>query len=350
MKIGIPIAYEGGFTESAARIADYERAGLDMVSLPEAYSFDSVSQLGYLAAKTSTVELTSSILNIYSRTPALLAMTAAGLDYVSGGRFTLGIGSSGPQVVEGFHGVRYDAPLARTREVARICRQVWRRELLVHDGPHYHLPLGPEHGGGGLAKPLKLINHPVRVRIPMTLAALGPRNVALAAELFEGWEPAFYYPERAAAAFGDAIAAGLARRDDSLGPLQINAVTHIAITSDPAETAAALDQVRAHLALYVGGMGAKGANYYNTAVRRFGFSGAAEKVQDLYLSGQKAAAAAALPDELVRGMSLIGPAGYVKERAAAFAEAGATTLVARPLAPTHERRVADIAALRHLVS
>jgi len=346
----MPIAYEGGFTETAARMADYEQAGLDMVSLSEAYSFDSVSQLGYLAAKTSTLELTSSVLNIYSRTPALLAMTAAGLDYVSGGRFTLGIGSSGPQVIEGFHGVRYDAPVARTREVARICRQVWRRELLLHDGPHYHAPLSPPHGGGGQAKPLKMINRPVRDRIPMTLAALGPRNVALAAELFEGWEPAFYYPERAPAAFGDAIAAGLARRDDSLGPLQINAITNVAITSDLAETAAALEQVRRHLALYVGGMGAKGANYYNTAVRRFGFSGAAEKVQELYLSGQKAAAAAALPEELVRAMSLVGPVGYIKERVAAFAEAGATTLIARPLAPTHERRVADIATLKKLVS
>ena len=348
MKVGMPISYAGGFTETVAQIADYERAGLDVISLPEAYSFDSVSQLGYLAAKTSTVELTSSILNIYSRTPALLAMTAAGLDYISGGRFILGIGSSGPQVVEGFHGVRYDAPLARTREVAQICRQVWRREPVMHDGQHYHLPLGPEHGGGGLAKSLKLINHPVRDRVPMVLAALGPRNVTLAAELFEGWEPVFYFPERAHQVFGDSIKAGLARRDASLGPLQISADTQVAITSDPAEIAAAVAAVRRHLALYVGGMGAKGANYYNAVVTRYGFEEAAQQVQDLYLSGQKAAAEAAVPEELVHGVSLIGPAGHVKERVAAFAEAGVTTLNARPLAATHERRVADIGTLKEL--
>jgi F420-dependent oxidoreductase-like protein len=344
----MPIAYESGFAETATVISAYERAGLDMVSLPEAYSFDSVSQLGYLAARTQTVELTTSILNIYSRTPALLAMTAAGLDYVSGGRFRLGIGASGPQVIEGLHGVRYDAPVARAREVVEICRQAWRREPVVHDGPHYHLPLGPEHGGGGLAKPLKLINQPVRSRIPMTLAALGPSNVRLAAELFEGWEPSFYYPEGAAAAFGDALTTGLARRDKSLGPLEIHAITHLAITSDPAEIAAANSHVRRHLALYIGGMGARTANFYNTVARRFGFEQAAEQVQDLYLGGQKDAATAALPEELVRGVSLVGPDGHVKERLAAMAEAGVTTVVARPLAPTHERRVADIAALKQL--
>jgi F420-dependent oxidoreductase-like protein len=350
MKIGMPISYAGGFTETVAQVADFERAGLDVISLPEAYSFDSVSQLGYLAARTSTVELTSSILNIYSRTPALLAMTAAGLDYVSGGRFILGIGTSGPQVVEGFHGVRYDAPLGRTREVAQICRQAWRREVVQHDGPHYHLPLGPEHGGGGLAKPLKLINHPVRDRVPMVLAALGPKNVALAAELFEGWEPIFYFPERASAVFGESISAGLARRDPGLGPLQVTAATQLAITSDPDEAAAAVKRVRRHLALYVGGMGARGANYYNAVVTRLGFEEAARQIQDLYLSGQKAAAEAAVPEELVHGVALIGSPGHVKERVAAFAEAGVTTLNAAPLAPTHERRVADIAALRELAS
>jgi F420-dependent oxidoreductase-like protein len=350
MRIGMPITYAGGFTDTVAELTDYERAGLDIVNLPEAYSFDAVSQLGYLAAKTSTVEVASSILNIYSRTPALLAMTAAGIDYVSGGRFTLGIGSSGPQVIEGFHGVPYDAPLARTREVAQICRQVWRREPLVHDVPRYHLPLDSEHGGSGLGRPLKLINHPVRGRIPMILAALGPRNVTLAAELFEGWEPIFYFPERARAAFGDSIAAGLARRDASLGRLQINVDTHVAITEDPAQADVAMQAVRRHLALYVGGMGARGANYYNTVIGRFGYEDAAAKIQDLYLSGRKDEAAAAIPEELVQGLSLIGPAGHVKERVAAFAEAGVTTLNAKPLAATHERRVADIAALKQLAS
>jgi alkanesulfonate monooxygenase SsuD/methylene tetrahydromethanopterin reductase-like flavin-dependent oxidoreductase (luciferase family) len=184
----------------------------------------------------------------------------------------------------------------------------------------------------------------------MILAALGPRNVALAAELFEGWEPIFYFPERARAAFGDSIAAGLARRDASLGPLQINVDTHVAITEDPDEADAAVRAVRRHLALYAGGMGAKGANYYNTVISRFGFEDAAAEIQGLFLSGRKDEAAAAIPGQLVHGLSLIGPAGHVKERVAAFAEAGVTTLNAKPLAAAHERRVADIATLKQLAS
>ncbi|MFF7476704.1 LLM class F420-dependent oxidoreductase [Streptomyces sp. NPDC008092] len=348
MRIGMPMAYSGGFAETADALVDYERVGLDIVFVPEAYSFDSVSQLGYLAARTHSVQLASGILNIYSRTPSLLAMTAAGLDYVSGGRFTLGLGASGPQVVEGFHGIRYDAPLARTREVAEICRKVWRREPVVHDGPRYHLPLGWEHGGSGAGKALKLINHPVRKRVPMVLAALGPKNVALAAELFEGWEPIFYHPEGARAAFGDALATGTARRAPELPPLDIVVDTHVAITENPAERAAAEQQVREHLALYVGGMGAKGRNFYNDLACRYGFEKAAAEVQRLFLDGRKAEAAAAVPEELVRGVSLIGPPGWVEERVAAFRESGATTLNAKPLAATHERRVLDVAALKEL--
>ena len=350
MRIGMPMAYSGGFTETVAELIDYERAGLDVVNVPEAYSFDSVSQLGFLAAKTSRVEISSGILNIYSRTPSLLAMTAAGLDYVSGGRFVLGLGASGPQVVEGFHGMPYHAPLARTREVAEICRKVWRRETVVHDGAHYHLPLDREHGGSGAGKALKLINHPVRERIPMVLAALGPKNVSLAAELFEGWEPIFYYPEGARAAFGDAIEAGLALRDPSLGPLQVMVDTHMAITEDEEEQEAALRQVRNHLALYIGGMGARDKNFYNDLTRRYGFEEAAESIQDLFLSGRKAEAAAAVPDALAHGVALIGPAAWVKERIAAFAEAGVTTLNVKPLAATHERRVHDIASLKEMAS
>ncbi|MBG0855780.1 LLM class F420-dependent oxidoreductase [Streptomyces spinoverrucosus] len=346
MRIGMPLAYSGGFTETADRLADYERSGLDVVLLPEAYSFDSVSQLGYLAARTGTVEIASNILNIYSRTPALLAMTAAGLDYVSGGRFTLGIGASGPQVVEGFHGLPYRAPLARTREVAEICRKVWRREPVEHRGTQFHLPLDREHGGSGVGKPLKLINEPVRERIPMMLAALGPKNVTLAAELFEGWEPIFFYPEAARAAFGGALDAGLALRDPSLGPLRIAVDTQVAVTEEETELVAATDHVRRQLALYVGGMGARGKNFYNDLARRYGFEEAAETVQDLYLSGRKAEAAAAVPDALVHGVSLIGPLGWIKERVAAFAEVGVTQLNARPLAATHEHRVRDIGLLK----
>src|SRR5690348_5845184 len=177
----------------------------------EVYTFDAVSQLGYLAAVTERVELMSAIFPIYSRTPALTAMTAAGLDFVSDGRFVLGLGASGPQVIEGFHGVPYDAPIGRTRELVEICRKVWRRERLDYQGKYYQIPL-PEGVGTGLGKPLKLINHPVRERIPVLLAALGPKSVALAAEVAEGWQPIFFLPERADAVFGDALRAGKDRR------------------------------------------------------------------------------------------------------------------------------------------
>src|SRR3954451_25487461 len=169
MRLGIQLGYSGeGFATAVEEVAEFEAAGADLVVVPEAYSFDAVSQLGYLAARTSRMQLASGVMQLYTRTPTLTAMTAAGIDYVSGGRFSLGLGASGPQVIEGFHGVAYDAPLARPREVVSICRRVWRREVLVHEGVHYRMPLP-----GGLGKPLKLINRPVRDRIPILLAAMG---------------------------------------------------------------------------------------------------------------------------------------------------------------------------------
>jgi F420-dependent oxidoreductase-like protein len=345
MKIGMPMPYARDFTASVDRLREFESVGLDAVLLPEAYGFDAVSQLGYIAAKSDRLRLCSSILGIYSRTPALLAMTAAGLDYVSNGRFILGIGASGPQVVEGFHGVRYDAPLARTREIVEICRTVWKRQRLDHDGRYYHAPLTRQHGGGGLGKPLKLIDTPVRDRIPMVLAALGPKNVALAAELFEGWAPLFYLPERAAEVFGECLAAGAARRSPQLRPLEIWVSMKVLITEDEAAASAGMQQVREHLALYFGGMGARGRNFYNDLIVQYGYEAAAAKVQDLYLSGRKAEAAATLPDDLVRGLALVGPAGWVAERVAAFAASGVTMLNAAPIAPSHEQRLEDIARL-----
>src|SRR5918992_4852965 len=228
MRIGIQASYSGGFQETAGEIRDLEAAGLDVAMVAEVYTFDAVSQLGYLAAVTERVELMSSILPIYSRTPTLTAMTAAGLDYVSGGRFTLGLGASGPQVIEGWHGVPYDAPLQRTREVVEICRKVWRRERLEHEGTKYRLPL-PADQGTGLGKPLKLINTPVRDRIPVMLAALGPKNVELAAEIAEAWEPIFFMPEKAQDVWGDSLAAGRAKRDPALGDLQIVVGVPVAI-------------------------------------------------------------------------------------------------------------------------
>ncbi len=325
--------YAGGFAETVVELADYERAGLAIVFVPEAYSFDAVSQLGYIAAKTQHLELASGILQLYSRTPALTAMTAAGLDYVSGGRFTLGIGASGPQVIEGWHGVPYDAPVGRSREIIEICRMMWRREPLVYQGKYYQLPLA---GGTGLGKPLKLINHPVRERIPIALAAIGPRNVALAAELAEAWEPIFYLPERAAAVWGDPLAEGSAKRDPSLGPLDVIAGAPLAIGDD---VTGLRDLSRPHVALYVGGMGARSRNFYNTLACRYGYEAEAKAIQDAYLDGRKAEAEALVPAELLELTSLIGPEAYVRDRLAVYREAGVTTLSVTPLAPTHEARV-----------
>ena len=327
MRTGIFLSYAGGFRESVDHVAVLEKQGVDIVLVAEAYSFDAVSQLGYLAAKTSTIELGSGVVPIYTRTPTLLAMTAAGLDYVSDGRFRLGIGTSGPQVMEGFHGVPFDAPLGRTREVVDICRQVWRREKLSHQGRNYQIPL-PADRGTGLGKPLKLINQPVRERIPITIAALGPKNVELTAEIAEGWQPVFFYPERADEIWGDALRAGKAKRERQLGDLDVMVGVSLAIGDDVEDR---LQWAKPQLALYIGGMGAKGHNFYHNVATRYGFGEVADRIQDLYLAGRKAEAIAAVPDELVRSMSLIGPRGYVKERIAVFAEAGVTTLLATPV-------------------
>jgi F420-dependent oxidoreductase-like protein len=344
MRIGMALNYAGGFAETVTELADYEKAGLDIVFVPEAYSFDAVSQLGFIAAKTDRLQIASGILQLYTRTPTLTAMTAAGLDYVSDGRFVLGIGASGPQVIEGWHGVPYDAPVGRTREIIEICRSVWRRERLQYAGRHYTIPLPPDQGTG-LGKALKLINHPVRERIPIVVAALGPKNVELAAELAEGWQPIFYFPERAASAWGAPLAAGAARRDPALGPLDVVAHAGLAIGED---VAGYLELGRPMLALYIGGMGAKGRNFYNDLAVRFGYQREAAAIQDAYLSGRKDEAAALVPASLLAGTSLVGPRSLVAERVAAMRESGVTTLNVTPLAGTHADRVRLIEQVRDL--
>ena len=341
--------YSGGFEETVAELAEHEKAGLDIVFVPEAYSYDAVSQLGFIAARTQTVEIASGILQIYTRTPSLTAMTAAGLDYVSGGRFTLGIGASGPQVIEGFHGVRYDAPIGRTRELIDICRMVWRREKVEYQGKYYRVPL-PAEEGTGLGKPLKLINHPLRADIPIVLAALGPRNVAMCAELADGWLPIFFVPEKAAGVWGESLAEGRAKRDPALGPLDICLQSSLCITDDPDTADSMLDGMRGMAALYIGGMGAKGKNFYNDVARRYGYEDEATTIQDLYLDGKKEEAAAAVPEDLLRSMSLIGSRSYVAERLAAFAGAGVTTMNVVPLAGTAQERVAMIGAVKDLAA
>lgn len=328
MRTGIFLSYAGGFREAADQVVEFEKRGVDIALVAEAYSFDAVSQLGYLAAKTSTIELGSGVVPIYVRTPSLLAMTAAGLDYVSDGRFRLGIGTSGPQVMEGFHGVPFDAPLGRTREVIDICRQVWRRENVSYEGKYYQVPLPPERGTG-LGKSLHLINHPVRERIPVTIAALGPKNVELTAEIAEGWQPVFYYPEKADSVWGDSLRAGFAKRDPELGPLDVMVSASLAIGDDVEDR---LAWAKPQLALYIGGMGAKGKNFYHNLATRYGYGDVADEIQELFLAGKKTEAIAAVPDDLVRNTSLVGPRGFLKERLAAYAEAGVTTMLVHPLA------------------
>lgn len=345
MRTGIFLSYAGGFKETVDQVVTLEKAGVGIVLVPEAYSFDAVSQTGYLAAKTSTIHLGFGVVPIYTRTPTLLAMTAAGLDYVSDGRFQLGIGTSGPQVVEGFHGVPFDAPLGRTREVVEICRKVWLREKLTYDGKNYQIPL-PADRGTGLGKPLKIINEPVRERIPIHIAALGPKNVELTAEIAEGWQPVFFNPERADDVWGEALRAGKSKRHKDLGELDIMASVSVAIGENVEER---LQWAKPQLALYIGGMGAKGRNFYHNIATKYGFGEVADRIQELYLSGKKAEAIAAVPDDLVRSVSLIGPKNYVRERIAAFAQAGVTTLLATPVATDAAEYVRYVEELQQLL-
>ncbi|MGH3585108.1 MAG: LLM class F420-dependent oxidoreductase [Pseudonocardia sp.] len=329
MLLSTQLQYADDPTQLADAAVTMEKAGLDAVWVAEAYSYDAVSLMGFLAARTERVQIGSGILPIYSRTPALTAMTAAGLDALSGGRMNLGLGTSGPQVIEGFHGVPYDKPVTRTREVIEICRKVWRRERLTHDGL-YTIPL-PEGQGTGLGKPLKLINHPRRADIPIWVAALGDRNVEMTAELANGWLPHVLMPEKIREVFGPALDAGFAKRAPELGPLQITGGGILAVEEEMFEHARAL--ARGAYALYIGGMGARGRNFYNTVFARQGFADEAKLVQDLYLDGKKEEAAAALPDEFIDRVTLIGPPGHVQERIAALREAGVTYLHVNPISP-----------------
>ena len=272
--------------------------------------------LGWLAAKTERIKLGSAIMQIPGRTPGNAAMTAATLDLLSGGRFLMGLGTSGPQVVEGWHGQPWGKPLTRTREYVEIVRAALRRDVVEHEGEHYRIPWdGP--GATGLGKPLKLMLRPLRADIPIYLAALGPKNVALAAEIADGWLPIFVAPERFDDAFGASLAAAPA-------DFEIAATASVLVGDD---VAALRDALRPHVALYVGGMGAKGRNFYNSLVRRYGWEDEAERIQELYLSGKQREAIAAVPDELVDAVSLVGPKERIAERLEAWRETPVTTLV-----------------------
>jgi F420-dependent oxidoreductase-like protein len=347
MKIAMTLNYAGDFRASAQQVRDMEKAGLDLVWVAEAYGFDSPSLMGYLAALTETVEIGSAILPIFTRTPTVLAMTAAGIDALSEGRFHLGLGSSGPQVIEGWHGVPYDAPLGRTREIAEICRAVWARKgPLTHDGRYYHLPLPPDQGAG-LGRPLKLINHPIRARIPIWVAALGEKNVTMTAEIADGWLPFTFIAEKAKDVWGSALAEGSARRDPALGPLQTCAGGLLAI-GEGEEVTRVRDMARPTVALYVGGMGARGHNFYNDLACRYGYEREAAEIQDLYLAGKKDEAAARVPAEFLTLTSLVGPRSWVAERIAALRQAGVTHLQVTPVPTGGQTEASLIAEVKEL--
>ena len=347
MKLSTMLMYDGNPRTAADQVTALEKAGLDTVWVAEAYGFDSPTLMGYLAAKTDSIEIGSAILNIYSRTPGALLQTAAGLDNVSGGRALLGLGASGPQVIEGFHGVPYAKPLGRTREIIEIIRAGMKREPLSAEGI-FNLPLDKEHGAvTGLGKPLKLLTKPERPEIPIYLAALGEKNVELAAEIADGWLPHLFWPEKFGTVWGDSIKAGYAKRDASLGSaMDIVAGGMLAIGEGP-ETKALLDFARPIFALYVGGMGAKGKNFYNDVACAYGYEKEAAEIQDLYLSGKKKEAEALIPTEWLEAANFVGPESYIKERIAAFREAGVTSL---NITAASDDPVATVAKMKELVS
>jgi F420-dependent oxidoreductase-like protein len=335
VKLGISVGYAPPGTNPAELVSlvqEAEQLGYDSAWASEAWGTDAVTVLAWLAASTSRIKLGSAIMQIPGRTPANTAMTAATLDLMSGGRFILGLGTSGPQVVEGWHGEPWGKPLARTREYVEIVRAALRREVVEHDGEHYQIPYtGP--GASGLGRPLKLMLRPLRTDIPIFLAAIGPKNVALAAEIADGWLPIFVVPERFDDVFGASIAS-------APGAFEIAATVTVLVGDD---VAALREALKPHVALYVGGMGAKGKNFYNALVRRYGWEAEAERIQDLYLGGKKREAIAAVPDELVDAVALVGPKERIAERLDAWRATPVTTLIVGSPQPDAIRVLAELA-------
>jgi F420-dependent oxidoreductase-like protein len=344
MKLGINVGYWGmgiGPQDQLALVQEAERLGYDSVWAAEAYGSDAATVLAWLAAGTSKIKLGSAIFQMPGRSPALTAMTAATIDELSGGRMVLGIGSSGPQVAEGWHGQRFARQLQRTREYVAVVRQALARERLEFSGETLELPL-PD----GPGKALKLMIAPVQERIPIYLAAIGPKNTALAGEIADGWIPTFFSPEHV----GDLrqlLEEGAARSGRSLEGFDM-APTVSAYVSDDQQLAR--DSMRPLLALYIGGMGSRDQNFYNKLVQRYGFEAAAKEIQDLYLEGKKAEAGGAIPDELIDMVSLCGPRDVVRDRIAAFRDAGVGTLMVTPMAFTPEDRIAQLRAIAELAA
>lgn len=342
MKLGVHVGYWGlGLTkdEQLRIVQEAERLGYDSVWTAEAYGSDAVTPLAWFAGQTETIKLGTAIMQMPGRSPAMTAMTAATLDQISGGRMLLGIGSSGPQVAEGWHGQRFARQIQRTREYVTVVRSALARERLEFHGETLELPL-PD----GPGKALKLTIAPVQKRIPIFLAAIGPRNTALAGEVADGWIPTLFAPEHVAE-FTPLLQEGADAAGRSLDGFEIAPTVNVFVTDD---LAGARDAMRPYLALYVGGMGSRAKNFYNALVQRYGFEDAAREVQDLYLEGRKDEAAAALPGELIDLVSLCGPADVVRERLAVYRDAGVTTLMVSPMAWTADDRLAQLRAVAEL--
>lgn len=332
MRLGINLGYWGlGMdTDNIAVAQEADRLGYSVCWAAEAYGSDAATVLAYVAAKTERIDVGSAIFQIPARTPAMTAMTAATLDTLSGGRFRLGVGLSGPQVSEGWYGVSYDRPLARTREYVEIIRKAMSRERLVHQGEIWTLPLP-----GGPGKPLKLTVHPVRERIPLYIAAIGPKNLEQTGEIADGWLGIFFAPEHAALSV-EPLAAGRARAGLTLDGFDLCPTVNIAVGED---VAAAADSLRSYAALYIGGMGSRQKNFYHRLACRMGYQQAADEIQERYLAGDKTGAAAAVPHELIEATALLGPVERIADRMHAYADAGVTTLTLAPSGSTLQERI-----------
>jgi F420-dependent oxidoreductase-like protein len=324
MRLGLNMGYWGANPEDNVALArEADRLGFHSVWTAEAYGSDAVTTLTWLAAKTEKINVGTAIMQMTARAPAMTAMTAATLDLLTGGRMLLGIGASGPQVVEGWHGVPYGKPVTRAREYVEIVRKILERERpLEHHGEHYDIPT---RSGSGLGKPLKLIIHPLRSNIPIYLAAVGPKNVALAAEIADGWLPIFFSPHRVNV-YREWLDEGFAKAGGgkNLSSFDIAPTVMIQMGDDIANCR---NMIKPHLALYIGGMGAREKNFYFNIACRYGYEEAANRIQDLYLAGKKLEAVTAVPDELVDEIALCGPRERIADRLATWKECGITTLI-----------------------
>src|SRR6185503_8235584 len=341
MRLGLNVGYSGARMRLDMNlIAEADRLGFHAVWAAEAYGSDAITPLAYVAARTERIHVAAGIMQMPARTPAMTAMTAMTLDHLSGGRFLCGLGVSGPQVVEGWHGVRYGKPLVRTREYVEILRAVWAREKpLEHHGEHYDIPYrGP--GASGLGKPLKSILH--GRPIPIYLAAIGPKSVAQTAEIADGWLPIFYSPYRAPKVYKPSLDEGFAKAGSGKSARSFDIAVGVGVLVGD-DVQSCLDRMKPQLALYIGGMGARGKNFYNDLACRYGFEAAAKTIQDLYLAGKKDEAAAAVPNELADEVSLCGPKERIRDRLAAWRESPVGTMILALGQPEVLRMMAEIA-------